>query len=140
MTRKMRQSIIILLLANIAVGGWAQTAADMEAFQPLATPPKPPVLATAEPLRTTLAKAPNTLAMGLGTFFWGYRVFLSSQDGPRCHFGPSCSGYMQLAIRRRGLLWGTLAAFDRLVRCNGFSEASGLYVKDTKKGLLIDNP
>ena len=49
-----------------------------------------------------------------------YKAFISSQDGMKCTFYPSCSVYALNTIKTNGLL-GVLDAIDRLTRCNGIS-------------------
>ena len=50
-----------------------------------------------------------------------YKNYVSSQDGNHCSFYPSCSEYAVESIKKKGLIVGLLAAFDRLTRCNGLS-------------------
>ena len=47
-----------------------------------------------------------------------HQNFLSPVSGSRCQFRPTCSRYMQLAIKRYGLLQGILMGCDRLQRCD----------------------
>jgi putative membrane protein insertion efficiency factor len=47
-----------------------------------------------------------------------YQVVLSSQDGPRCMFHPSCSEYAKLALSEHGAIIGSLMAIDRYLRCS----------------------
>lgn len=49
-----------------------------------------------------------------------YQNTLSRCQGDICNFTPSCSHYGHQAIKRYGLLWGTLMAGDRMERCNYF--------------------
>jgi putative component of membrane protein insertase Oxa1/YidC/SpoIIIJ protein YidD len=49
-----------------------------------------------------------------------YKTFVSSQDGVKCTFYPSCSVYALNTIKTNGLI-GILDAIDRLTRCNGIS-------------------
>ena len=48
-----------------------------------------------------------------------HQKVLSPIDGPRSHFRPSSSRYMQLAIKRYGFFRGYLMGCDRLLRENG---------------------
>ncbi len=70
------------------------------------------------------------------SLFIFYKSFISSQDGNSCTFTPSCSEYMIEAIRKKGLIIGALAGFDRLTRCNGLSPDK--YGYDQEKKVLID--
>lgn len=57
---------------------------------------------------------------GVGLRF--YKNYLSSQDGSRCRFNPSCSVYAAHQLQIHGLWLGWWAAFDRLLRCTSFSD------------------
>ena len=50
-----------------------------------------------------------------------YKYCISSQDMSVCVFYPSCSTYALQSIQKQGVFIGSLAAFDRLCRCNGFN-------------------
>ena len=50
-----------------------------------------------------------------------YKETLSRQDGENCNFIPSCSSFAGEAIRKKGVVFGTLLAADRLTRCHYFS-------------------
>ena len=65
-----------------------------------------------------------------------YQVVLSSQDGPRCMFHPSCSEFAKIAISRHGVVAGSLMAIDRYLRCNGSDRQ--LYPYDPRRRKLID--
>jgi putative membrane protein insertion efficiency factor len=65
-----------------------------------------------------------------------YQVVLSSQDGPRCMFHPSCSEYAKQALAERGVVVGTLLAVDRYLRCNGVDR--DLYPYDPTLRKLLD--
>jgi putative membrane protein insertion efficiency factor len=47
----------------------------------------------------------------------GYKRRISPLLPPACRFSPTCSEYARLAIAKRGLLAGGLAALGRLARC-----------------------
>ena len=70
------------------------------------------------------------------SLFIFYKNFISSQDGNSCTFTPSCSEYMIQAIRKKGIIIGTMAGFDRLTRCNGLSPEK--YGYDQDKHVFID--
>jgi putative membrane protein insertion efficiency factor len=65
-----------------------------------------------------------------------YQVVLSSQDGPRCMFHPSCSEYAKQALARHGAIVGSLMAADRYMRCNGMDR--DLYPNDPDSKKLLD--
>lgn len=50
----------------------------------------------------------------------GYQTVISPALAPRCRFHPSCSAYAIGALRRHGLIRGSLRATWRLLRCNPF--------------------
>ncbi|HVP28968.1 MAG TPA: membrane protein insertion efficiency factor YidD [Myxococcota bacterium] len=50
----------------------------------------------------------------------GYRLAISPLLGPRCRFHPSCSCYLEEALRRHGALRGTYLGLRRLLRCHPF--------------------
>ncbi len=51
-----------------------------------------------------------------------YRVTLSPWLGGQCRFSPSCSDYFIRAVRKRGVVRGTLMGIWRILRCNPFSK------------------
>ncbi|NQY67056.1 MAG: membrane protein insertion efficiency factor YidD [Flavobacteriales bacterium] len=74
--------------------------------------------------------------MFLGFMFLGYKRFISSQDGSRCNFNPSCSVYAVQAIQDQGIILGVINFFDRFARCNNFSPNQ--YEKDYASRLFYD--
>jgi putative component of membrane protein insertase Oxa1/YidC/SpoIIIJ protein YidD len=48
-----------------------------------------------------------------------YQRSISSHDGPRCLFYPTCSAFYDQALKRYGLFWGTLMTLDRLLYREG---------------------
>ena len=52
-----------------------------------------------------------------------YRKFLSPAKGvPTCRFTPTCSAYAVEAVMEWGILFGTVLAVWRVIRCNPFSK------------------
>jgi putative membrane protein insertion efficiency factor len=47
--------------------------------------------------------------------------WLTSGLAPRCKYYPTCSAYAEGALRRHGVVKGTLLAMWRVLRCNPFS-------------------
>jgi putative membrane protein insertion efficiency factor len=47
----------------------------------------------------------------------GYQRWVSPLLPPACRYWPTCSEYARLAIERRGLVRGSVAALGRLLRC-----------------------
>ena len=50
-----------------------------------------------------------------------YRYLLSPWWGNQCRFDPTCSEYAMQAVRRHGLVRGSVLAGWRLLRCNPWS-------------------
>ena len=78
----------------------------------------------------------NEIQFIFSGLFLFYKSFFSSQDANSCSFSPSCSEYGLQAVKKKGLLIGIPATFDRLTRCNGLNPDK--YPIDFKTGLLID--
>jgi putative membrane protein insertion efficiency factor len=51
-----------------------------------------------------------------------YQRFVSPMLPPSCKFSPSCSRYTLIAVRKHGVLKGTLMGAWRILRCNPFSK------------------
>jgi putative membrane protein insertion efficiency factor len=51
----------------------------------------------------------------------GYQRFISPALPRRCKYHPTCSAYAVQAIKRFGILRGSLLAAWRLLRCNPWS-------------------
>jgi uncharacterized protein len=78
---------------------------------------------TAVPARLRRAYAgalhvPSKLGIGL---VWAYRLTLGALFPTTCKYHPSCSEYAVQALRRHGLVRGSLLAGWRLLRCNPWS-------------------
>jgi len=69
-------------------------------------------------LLTLAARLPAWLLTGLVRL---YQVWLSPMFGPHCRFQPTCSEYFILAVRKYGLLRGTLRGIWRICRCHPWS-------------------
>ncbi|MCF6366986.1 MAG: membrane protein insertion efficiency factor YidD [Bacteroidales bacterium] len=66
-----------------------------------------------------------------------YKKFISSQDAGSCPYSPSCSLYAYKSVKKHGIFFGLIKAFDRLSRCNRSQEE---YYEHTKDNKLIDYP
>lgn len=77
----------------------------------------------------TLSKPTSTFGVPIYGIFKIYKKLVSSQDGNKCIFIPTCSEYAIDALNRKGLLIGVLETADRVLRCNSFSQ------KDQQTGL-----
>jgi len=62
----------------------------------------------------------NDLELCFSGLYLIYKNGVSSQDISSCVFYPSCSTYALQSIQKHGVIIGSLAAFDRLCRCNPF--------------------
>jgi putative component of membrane protein insertase Oxa1/YidC/SpoIIIJ protein YidD len=71
-----------------------------------------------------------------GTMFRFYKKYISSQDYGKCSFTPSCSEYALTAIRKQGIIVGTINILDRLTRCHSGNKRN--YLPDEKTGLAVD--
>lgn len=60
-------------------------------------------------------------AEGLVAVVRAYQFTVSPWIKPTCRFQPTCSHYMVGALRKYGLVRGTLRGLWRIVRCNPFS-------------------
>lgn len=78
----------------------------------------------------------NEIQFIFSGLFLFYKAFFSSQDATSCTFSPSCSEYGLQVVKKKGMLLGIPATFDRLARCNGLNPDK--YPIDPKTGLFID--
>jgi uncharacterized protein len=60
----------------------------------------------------------NELQIMLSAMFLFYKKNISSQDASRCAFHVSCSEFALQAIKKQGLIIGSMNFFDRFTRCN----------------------
>lgn len=51
-----------------------------------------------------------------------YKLIISPFLGQNCRFYPSCSAYAELAIRRHGVIKGSVLAGKRLCKCHPWHE------------------
>ncbi|MBR4753203.1 MAG: membrane protein insertion efficiency factor YidD [Thermoguttaceae bacterium] len=65
-----------------------------------------------------IVRVPSDAAIWLVRF---YQTCVSPLIGPSCRFTPTCSQYCVLAIRKYGLIIGTLKTIWRILRCNPFN-------------------
>jgi uncharacterized protein len=59
-----------------------------------------------------------------------YQSTISSQTVDVCSFTPSCSHFMESAIKRTGLIHGILLGSDRLLRCHPLARGHYLLLPD----------
>ncbi len=89
---------------------------------------------------SALNKISNTDATDIkpGFVYSVYQNFISSNDSQNCPFTPSCSAYASQAIKKHGLILGTLKTGDRLQRCNGGPTLLTEYPIDFRSNRLAD--
>jgi uncharacterized protein len=63
-------------------------------------------------------RVPSLLGIGL---VWVYRMTFGAVFPTTCKYHPSCSEYAVQALRRHGLVRGSVLAGWRLLRCNPWS-------------------
>jgi uncharacterized protein len=61
-----------------------------------------------------------------------YQRLISPLIPARCKYHPSCSQYAVTAVRRYGILRGSVLAGWRLLRCNPWSHGGVDFVEDQK--------
>ena len=62
--------------------------------------------------------ADNEAKFVFSVLFLIYKEIFSSQDVDSCVFTPSCSVYAVESVKKHGIIYGIMDAFDRLTRCN----------------------
>jgi putative membrane protein insertion efficiency factor len=65
-----------------------------------------------------VTRVPALLGIGL---VWCYRLTFGALFPTTCKYHPSCSEYAVQALRRHGLVRGSILAGWRLLRCNPWS-------------------
>jgi putative component of membrane protein insertase Oxa1/YidC/SpoIIIJ protein YidD len=105
---------IIIMLAVFACKANTQTTTGVSSFKNLFKPVEN------RPDYSLRIDNKNEFRLILTSAFSFYKTFVSSQDGMKCTFYPSCSVYALNTIKTNGLV-GILDAIDRLTRCNGIS-------------------
>lgn len=113
MSWKTTTSIFTILLA-FTFSLHAQSSVEVNSFSSLFEP----VVTKAD--YSLKIDPSNEFKLILTGGFAFYKTFVSSQDGVKCTFYPSCSVYALNTIKTNGLI-GVLDAIDRLTRCNGIS-------------------
>ncbi|MFN0198346.1 MAG: membrane protein insertion efficiency factor YidD [Planctomycetaceae bacterium] len=64
-----------------------------------------------------IARLPALCVIGLVK---GYQWLLSPLFGGQCRFYPSCSNYFIEAVRKHGVISGSLRGIARILRCHPF--------------------
>ena len=95
---------------------------------------------TEKPAKVKYASAKrnkNPVQLFFSGLFLSYKYLISSQDGNKCGFYPTCSEYGIMSVKKHFFVIGLLDTFDRLARCNGNHDA---YEYDEEKDYYIDLP
>ncbi|MEJ2058147.1 MAG: membrane protein insertion efficiency factor YidD [Desulfofustis sp.] len=65
--------------------------------------------------------AQNIVTRTILALIRGYKYILSPLFPPACRFYPTCSAYTQEAIKKYGVIRGSLKGMWRILRCHPFS-------------------
>lgn len=82
-------------------------------------------------------KNKNPVQLFFAGLFLSYKYLVSSQDGNKCNFYPTCSEYGMMSVKKHFFIIGIFDTFDRLARCNGNHDA---YEYDEERDTYIDLP
>ncbi|HBO74073.1 MAG TPA: hypothetical protein DD653_05225 [Marinilabiliales bacterium] len=63
----------------------------------------------------------NPVTLSFSTLMYGYQKWISPQISANCYYEPTCSRYSVLLYKEFGIIRGTLATADRLMRCDRIS-------------------
>jgi len=118
--------LIIILFQHISSMLFAQSTKDIAQFSNLFETKK-----VKTNNKSFLKGNSNELEFLSSAFFVFYKEFFSSQDGNHCVFYPSCSVYSIQAIKKQGIIIGTMNSIDRLSRCNRLSPENYKTYKNT---------
>ena len=92
--------------------------------------------ASAQPSVSVAVHETNILRAFFGRAIRFFQTRISTIDGPRCSFMPTCSEYARLSIKEYGAGIGLVMALDRLQRCN----YCAAHYYPIKNGRLLDPP
>lgn len=63
----------------------------------------------------------NPITLTLSGLMYIYQKLISHQISTNCYYEPTCSSYGKLMFQELGLIRGTLATADRILRCDRIS-------------------
>ena len=63
----------------------------------------------------------NPITLALSGLMYTYQKLLSPQISANCYYEPTCSAYGKLMFQELGLVRGTMATADRILRCDRIS-------------------
>ncbi len=72
----------------------------------------------------------NTIKNGGIIFLKVWSKHITTVDGPRCSFNPTCAGYARQAIAKYGPRKGYFMAMERLQRCHSCHDYSQYNIKE----------
>jgi putative membrane protein insertion efficiency factor len=124
------ESSLLLIFLFLSMTGYSQTihlAADLELTDSLLNQSahhheKRSYVYKDQP--KTFANS-NPVSLMYGGALYVYQNVLSQHFSADCLYDPSCSEFSKQAVKKYGLVKGTLLTFDRLSRCNRIA-ATGL--------------
>jgi putative component of membrane protein insertase Oxa1/YidC/SpoIIIJ protein YidD len=92
------------------------------------------VLLLMQPPRET-----NPLKIVINTGITIHQKVVAPTQGDVCNFTPSCSRFSKKALKKYGVICGSLMAVDRLMRCNPWAvEHVNTYYSGIKNGKIYD--
>ena len=128
----MKRNITIILFLLVSLNIFCQIDEDIIRFRKLN------VIEKTDDKYPYARSYQNEIEFIFTRLFLIYKSLISSQDASSCTFTPSCSEYAMIAIKKQGVIIGTINFFDRFSRCNGLSPEN--YIPDPEKRVLIDPP
>lgn len=128
--------VILYILLIFTTSIYSQSSTDFQLLNQNAIDINPRKQKVKEEYKENLANNKSELQYLISGLFFIYKDFFSSQDFNHCVFHPSCSVYCIESIKQKGFIKGGIKTFDRLARCNGFSNHK--YEKDYQRKRLLD--
>ena len=84
-------------------------------------------------------KETNPLKIIINTGITIHQKVVAPTQGDVCNFTPSCSRFSKKALKKYGVICGSLMAVDRLMRCNPWAvEHFNTYYSGIKNGKIYD--
>lgn len=81
----------------------------------------------------------NPVSVFFGSAMFVYQKYISQQISASCLYSPGCSEFSRMLIAEYGLIKGSFAAADRLMRCNSLARRDAQKVeKERYKGRIIE--
>ena len=84
-------------------------------------------------------KETNPLKIVINAGITIHQKVVAPAQGDVCNFTPSCSRFSKKAISKYGVIWGSLMAADRLMRCNPWAvDHLNTYYPGIRDGRIYD--